>query len=81
MSVATLSSEFADKLMRARDLRELAHVSDFIARNKEDFGDMIPWLRDIWQSSYDALTKKEVPDEEFYSKEGLTKLKKCGSIK
>ena len=76
MNPLNLATKYADQLMGAKTLMELASISAAIKDDIPNLIGMEDWLRTIWSSANQALRAKDIPDEEYYNAQGLAALKR-----
>jgi hypothetical protein len=76
MDSCDLAANFADRLMKARDMAELGQISSEVRARTHDLGEMLPWLRDIYASALKGLNNPPKPMEEYLNESGKKWLKK-----
>ena len=76
MNACDLATDFAVRLMAARDLTELASISSEVRARLRDLTGWEDWLRDIWTSRNIDLKGPDVPFEETLNAAGMRALKK-----
>jgi hypothetical protein len=76
MNPCNLATDFAVRLMKARDLPELASISSEVRARLRDLTGWEDWLRDIWTSRNTDLKGPYIPFEDTLNAAGRRALKK-----
>lgn len=76
MNPCDLATNFAVRLMAARDLTELASISSEVRARLRDLTGWEDWLRDIWWSRNQDLKGPDIPFEETLNVAGRKAYKK-----
>ena len=76
MNPCDLATDFAVRLMAARDLTELASISSEVRARLRDLTGWEDWLRDIWTSRNIDLKGPDTPFEETLNAAGRKALKR-----